>query len=130
MGMTVPTNSQLTLSLDAGLAERHLSLRDCMVQQIYQRGHGRVANLMDVAPSKLTEKLAGMDSGGKPRGMTLDEFERYLTKTGDPTPVLYLVDKFLRDPRAQQQEALARLATLAEQLPAMLSAAGLTKGRR
>ena len=130
MGMNVPTNSQLTLRFEVGLAERHLSLRDCLVQQVYSRGHGRVANLMDVAPSKLTEKLAGMDSGGKPRGLTVDELERYIDKTGDTTPVLYLVDKYLRDPQAQQQDALARLASLADQLPALLSAARLSKGKR
>ena len=128
--MNVPTNSQLTLRFEVGLAERHLSLRDCLVQQVYSRGHGRVANLMDVAPSKLTEKLAGMDSGGKPRGLTVDELERYIDKTGDTTPVLYLVDKYLRDPQAQQQDALARLASLADQLPALLSAARLSKGKR
>lgn len=128
--MNVPNNSQLTLRFEGGLAERHLSLRDCMVQQVYSRGHGRVANLMDVAPSKLTEKLAGMDSGGKPRGLTVDELERYIDKTRDTTPVLYLVDKYLRDPQAQQQDALARLASIADQLPALLSAAGLSKGKR
>ncbi len=128
--MNVPNNSQLTLSFERGLADRHLSLRDCLVQQVYSRGHGRVSNLMDVAPSKLTEKLAGMDSAGKPRGLTVDELERYIDKTGDTTPVLYLVDKYLRDPQAQQQEALARLASLADQLPALLSAAGLSKGKR
>lgn len=122
----MPSNSQqLTLSLEPGLAQRHLTLRDCVLQQVYARGHGRVANLIDVAPSKLTEKLAGSDSGGKPRGMTLDELERYLERTGDPTPVLYLVDKFLRDPQAQQAEAMAALVNLAQTLPAMLAAAGL-----
>lgn len=128
--MIVPKNSQqLTLSLEAGLAERHLSLRDCMVQQVYQRGHGRVANLLDMAPSKLTEKLAGADSAGKPRGFTLDELERYLEKTGDATPVLYLAAKYLSDPEVAQAEALATLARLADTLPALLSAAGLSKRR-
>lgn len=124
----VPKSSQLTLSFEPGLAERHLSLRDCMVQQVYSRGHGKVAASLDMAPSKLTEKLAGVDSSGKTRGMTLDEFERFLDKTGDLTPVYYLLDRFARDPAVAQQEALARLAALAETLPALLAAAGV--GRR
>lgn len=128
--MNVPKQSQLTIAYEPGLAERHLSLRDCMVSQVYQRGHGKVAALLDMAPSKLTEKLAGEDSGGKPRGMTLDEFERYLDRTGDLTPVYYLLDRFARDPDVAQQEALARLAQLADALPALLAAAGLNKTRR
>lgn len=128
--MNVPKQSQLTIAYEPGLAERHLSLRDCMVAQVYQRGHGKVAALLDMAPSKLTEKLAGEDSGGKPRGMTLDEFERYLDRTGDLTPVYYLLDRFARDPDVAQQEALARLAQLADALPALLAAAGLNKSRR
>ncbi len=128
--MIVPKTSQMTLSFEPGLAERHLSLRDCMVQQVYQRGHGRVAASLDMAPSKLTEKLAGVDSSGKPRGMSLDEFERYIEKSGDLTPIYYLLDKFARDPGVAQQEALARLATLAETLPALLAAAGIQPKRR
>lgn len=125
----VPKTSQMTLSFEPGLAERHLSLRDCVLQQVYQRGHGRIAAALDMAPSKLTEKMAGLDSSGKPRGMTLDEFERYLEKSGDLTPVYYLLDKFARDPQIAQQEALARLAALADTLPALLAAAGLGKRR-
>lgn len=34
------------------------------------------------------------------------------------------------DPAAAQQEAIAKLASIAEQLPAMLAAAGLTKVKR
>lgn len=129
--MTLPKQSQLTIAFEPGLSEKHLSLRDCMVAQVYARGHGKVAAKLDIAPSKLTEKLAGVDSAGKPRGMTLDEFERYLDRTGDMTPVFYLIDRFARDPEVAQQEALARLAQLAESLPALLAAAGLNKpGRR
>ena len=126
----VPKTSQMTLSFEPGLAERHLSLRDCVLQQVYQRGHGRIAAALDMAPSKLTEKMAGLDSSGKPRGMTLDEFERYLDKSGDLTPVYYLLDKFARDPQIAQQEALARLAALADSLPALLAAAGLGGKRK
>ena len=35
--------------------------------------------------------------------MTLDEFERYLEKTGDLSPIYCLLDKFVRDPRARRK---------------------------
>lgn len=130
MGTILPNTAQMTLSFEPGLSERHLTLRDCMVTQVYHRGHGRIANQLDIAPSKLTEKLAGVDSAGKARGMTLDEFERYIERTGDMTPIYYLLDKFARDPRAAQAEALAHLAELAQHLPALLAAAGLNKGAK
>lgn len=130
MGTHLPNTAQMTLSFETGLSERHLSLRDCMVQQVYHRGHGRIANLLDIAPSKLTEKLAGVDSGGKPRGMTLDDLERYLDRTGDLTPVYFLLDKYARDPAVAQAQALAHLTELAQALPALLAAAGLHKAGR
>lgn len=126
----IPASSQLTLSFEPGLSQRHLSLREMVASSVYARGHGRIATLLDVAPSKLTEKLAGMDSSGKPRGMTVDEFERYLEKSGDLSPIYYLLDKFVRDPNVRQQEALDKLAALADALPALMAAAGLKTSTR
>jgi len=123
---------QLTLHLEPGLAQRNRSLRDHLATRVYSQGLVAVAGRMDLSPSKLTEKLAGADSGGKTRGMTLDELESYIDRTGDVSPVHYLVDKYLRDPAVAQQEALAKLASLAESLPALMAAAGLgssPKGR-
>lgn len=127
LGKPFPHDSptQLTLSLDGSLADRHLTLRDCLATQVYARGNGRVANLLDLSPSKLTEKMAGIDSAGRPRGFTVDELERYLEKTGDTTPVMYLVAKYLSDPRASQSAALAKLAQLADVIPALLQQAGI-----
>lgn len=120
---------QMSLAIEPGLGQQYESLRECVAARVYQRGHGRVAGQLDLAPSKLTEKLAGLRSDGKSTGITLDELERYFERTGDHTPILYLVDKFLRDPKAQQAEALAKLALLAESLPGLMRAAGLTKGK-
>lgn len=123
---------QLSLTFEPGLARRNRSLRDHMATRVYARGLVDVAGKMDLSPSKLTEKLAGADSGGKPRGMTIDELETYIQRTGDVSPVHYLADKYLRDPAVAQQEALAKLAALAESLPALMAAAGLqgaSKGR-
>lgn len=123
---------QLSLTFEPGLAQRNRSLRDHMATRVYARGLVDVAGKIDLSPSKLTEKLAGADSGGKPRGMTIDELEIYIQRTGDVSPVHYLADKYLRDPEVAKQEALAKLASLAEVIPGLVAAAGLTvpsKGR-
>src|SRR3546814_5059418 len=73
---------------------------------------------MDLSPSKLTEKLAGSDSGGKPRGLTIDELEAYLQRTGDLSPEHYLVEKYLNDPEIAQAEAAAKLQATLDSLPA------------
>lgn len=122
--------NQLSLMFEAGLGERYASLRECLTTQIYSRGLVKVAGKMDLSPSKLTEKLAGIDSGGATRGMTLDELEDYITQHNDVTPVLYLAAKFCRDPNVVQAEAMASLTALAERLPALLAAAGLSPGQK
>ncbi|EIL88564.1 hypothetical protein UU9_12473 [Rhodanobacter fulvus Jip2] len=116
---------QLSLTFEPGLAQRSRCLRDHMATRIYSRGLVDVAGKLDMSPSKMTEKLAGSDSGGKSRGMTIDELETYIQRTGDISPVHYLADKYLRDPAVTQQEALAKLASLAEVIPGLMAAAGL-----
>ncbi len=118
--------AQLTLTLEPGATARHRTLKDCIAQGVYQRGVVAVAGKIDASPSHLSEAL----SGGDRRKFDVDDFERYVQTTGDTAPVLYLVAKYLRDPAVAQQEAIAKLASIAEQLPAMLAAAGLTKGKR
>jgi hypothetical protein len=41
------------------------------------------------------------------------------------SPVHYLADKYLRDPAVSQQEAVAKLTSLVEALPALMAAAGM-----
>ena len=133
MGTIDPQDSpspvrQLSLSFEPGLTQRFRDVRSAMASGVYKRGLERVAGRIDMSPSKLTEKLGG-GLGDRKRDIVLMEFERYLDETGDLTPVLYLVEKYLGDSKAMQQEALAKLAQIAEQLPAMLAAAGLGNGR-
>ena len=118
---------QLSLTFEPGLAQRSRCLRDHMMTRVYNRGLVTVAGKLDMAPSKLTEKLAGCDSGGKPRGMTIDELELYIDREKDLSPVYYLVDKYLRDPDVTRAEALGVLKDLAQSLPALLAAAGLAQ---
>jgi hypothetical protein len=116
---------QMSLHFESGIAQRNRSLRDHLTTQVYQRGLVKTAGDLDIAPSKLTEKLAGASTDGKVRGLSIDEFERYLDKTGDLSPIYYLVDKYLHDPGIAQQEALAKLAAIGAALPGLLAAAGV-----
>lgn len=116
---------QLNISFEPGLAERYESARECLLTNVYQSGHTRVAGMLDMAPSKLTEKLAGLRSDGKASGITLDELERYIAKTGDLQVIHYLAAKYCRDPNVVKNEALSRVAELMERLPGLLAAAGL-----
>ena len=118
-------SSQLTLSLEPGVTI-HPSLKACVAAGIYQRGIVAVAGKIDASPSHLSEALSGNDR----RKFDVDDLEAYIASTGDTTPIMYLVAKFLRDPGVQQQEALQRLVGLADQLPALLVAAGLQKPAR
>lgn len=116
--------TQLTLQLEPGLTVRNRTLKECVAAGIYQRGVVAVAGRIDVSPSHLSEALSGQG-----RKFDIDDLERYIEVTNDLTPVHYLVAKFLRDPAAQQQEALAGLVELANALPGLLAQAGLTKKR-
>lgn len=105
-GRAAEPANQLTLDFTPGLTERHLSLRDCVAAGVYQRGLGRVAIDLNQAPGNLSVQLSEDPS----RNFSVDALERYIEKTGDTTPVLYLVEKFLaesaRAPRAKQVAAL------------------------
>lgn len=120
-----PMTTQLTLSLDAGVSV-HPTLKACIAAGVYSRGVVAVAGKIDSSPSHLSEALSGNDR----RKFDVDDLEAYIDATGDTTPIQYLVAKFLRDPGVVQNEALQRLVALADQLPALLSQAGLSKPSR
>jgi hypothetical protein len=115
-----PSN-QLTLCFEPGLAERHLSLRDCIASGIYQRGLGRVAIDLNKAPGNLSVEL----SEDATRHFSVDSLETYIGKTGDTTPIHYLIDKFLSDKSNAQSEAMAQLAPILAQLAPLMRQAGL-----
>lgn len=114
----------LSITYQHGLT-RSRSLRDHMAQSVYARGLVETAGRMDLSPSKLTEKLAGSDSGGKPRGMTIDELERYIDSTKDVSPIHYLVEKYLTSPEAAHAEALAQLTKNVGELSSLLAKLGV-----
>lgn len=114
--------NQLTLSFDAGLSERHRCLRDCVATGIYQRGLSAVAIDLNKAPGNLSVEL----SGDSTRHFSVDCLEVYIEKTGDTTPIHYLIDKFLHEKSSKQEEALAQLAPILAQLAPLMRQAGLT----
>jgi hypothetical protein len=110
---TSSSQSQLVLDFEPGLVERFGSARECVAQGVYQRGLKRVAADLDEAPGNLSVKL----SDDPVRHFSLDMFERYIEKTGDLTPVYYLVEKFLGESQRDDDDELERqLAELASKI--------------
>ena len=116
----------LSITYQGGLTHTSRSLRELLLVQVQHNGGVvAVAGKMDLAPSKLSEKLAGGDTSGKPRGMTIDELERYIKETGDVAPVHYLVEKFLTCPDAQHAEAIAQFTNLARAMAPLAQSLGI-----
>ena len=97
-----PAENQLVLDFEPGLTERYSSARDVVATGVYQRGLKRIAIELDMAPSNLSVQLSDDPS----RHFSLDSCERYMERTGDFTPIYYLVEKFLGDKRNTKQAAL------------------------
>jgi hypothetical protein len=112
--------NQLILDFEPGLTDRFSSARECVAQGVYQRGLKRVAGDLDEAPGNLSVKL----SDDPVRHFSLDMFERYVEKTGDLTPIYYLVEKFLGDRRNAPQAALQQLRAIAPEFIQLLKQAG------
>ncbi|MED5607814.1 MULTISPECIES: hypothetical protein [Pseudomonas] len=88
---------QLTLNFEAGLVDSYPSCREYVAARVHQQGRQQksIAADMDLSPSQLTRKLA--QSPGDSCRFTLDDFETFIAATGDASPVLYLVEKYLAD---------------------------------
>lgn len=116
MDIALKTN-QLTLNFEPGLAERYGSLRECIATGVYQRGLKRVAIDLDQAPSNLSVQLSEDSS----RNFSVDSLEKYIEKTGDTAPVMYLIERFLAaDARNDNGKKLAAMrAKMAEMMREM-----------
>lgn len=109
---------QLSLSFEPGLAQRYRDVRECFANCVYQRGLGRVAAACDVQPSNLSAMLSG------DRNLPIDLVERYMAEFKDTTPALYLAARYLQDAQTIQQQALAQLPAVLNQLQSLMQAAG------
>lgn len=117
---------QMTLDLDTGMLERFRSVKECVAAGTYRRGLKRIAGDLDVAPGNLSVMLS--DDGQ--RHFDVDLLERYIEKTGDKTPIYFLVAKYCGDHSAARDEALERVQALLGELPQLLANAGVNGGRR
>lgn len=108
---------QLSLSYEPGLAQRYRDQRECFAACVYQRGLGRVASAIDVAPSNLSAMLSGE------RNLDPELIEKYMTEFGDRTPALFWAAKYLQDANTLKQQALAAIPSLVEQLQRLVKEA-------
>lgn len=113
--------NQLTLCFDQGISERHINLRACIASGIYQRGLGNVAIDLNKAPGNLSVELSEDAS----RHFSVDSLEKYIEKTGDTTPIYYLIDRFLGEKSNRKNEALAQMGPILAQLAPLMRQAGL-----
>ncbi len=116
----------LSITYQGGLTHTSRSLRELMQVQVHNNGGVvAVAGKVDLSPSKLSEKLAGGDGGGRQRGLTIDELERYVKETGDVTPIHYLIEKYMTCPEAQHAEAIAQFTNLARAMAPLAQSLGI-----
>jgi hypothetical protein len=113
---------QFTLDFQAGLTERFPRWEDTLVHAVYscRLGLNGVAGKLDQSPSDLCKRLAGEES----RPLRTKDVLGIIEATGDHTPIFWLLEKFLKDPDAKKQEALARLPGLMAALESTLAQAG------
>jgi len=105
---------QLTLNFEPGLAERYGSLRECIATGVYQRGLKRVAIDLDQAPSNLSVQLSEDHS----RNFSVDSLEKYIEKTGDTAPIIYLIERFLA--KDAQNESAKKVAAMRAKMAEMM----------
>lgn len=108
---------QLTLNLDAGLAESYGTCREYVAARVHHQGRPQkaIAADMDYSPSDLSRKLA--QNPDDSRRFTLDDLERFMDVTGDKSPVLYLVEKYLVESEGEIEVLKRRLAELEGKKP-------------
>jgi hypothetical protein len=110
---------QLTLNFEPGLSDRFPCLRDCIASSIYRYGLTNTAIDLDKAPGNLSVEL----SADPARKFGVDDFEKYMEKSGDFTPLYYLIDKFLKDKTGEPD--MAEVMAMFKQMAPALKRAGV-----
>ncbi len=112
--------SQLTLDFAPGLAERHDTLLACLRQCAYSNRNPlkTLAADMDMSQSELSRKLAS--NPDDTRRFSVEDLERFILATGDTTPILYLVEKYLADTDQKQRAAEQQLAKMLPDVLALI----------
>lgn len=114
---------QMTLDLDSHLLSHNRSVKEVIACGVYRHGLKRIAADLDQAPGNLSVML----SGDGQRHFDVDLLELYVQKTGDLSPIHYLVAKYCGDRSASRDDALEKMQQVLSELPALLSAAGVTR---
>lgn len=114
---------QFTLDFEAGILERFPRWRDTFIHIVYsgRGGLNTAAAACDVSPTDLTKRLSGEHLD---RPFRIDDIEAILEEKKDWTPIYWLLERFLKDPDAKKQAALARIPGLVAALEATLAQAG------
>lgn len=120
MKVTAPKKAQLSLDFEPGLVERYRNLRDVVSTSIYKRGLTTCAIDLNESPGNLSNQL----SDESQRKFGIDEFETYLEKSKDYTPIFYLVEKFLAKEEKDSSDEKKKLKVLAD-IQVMLKNAGM-----
>lgn len=117
---------QFTLDFEPGLTERFPRWRDTFVKVVYsgRGGLNTAAAACDVSPTDLTKRLSGEYVD---RPLRIEDIEAILDEKKDPTPIFWLIERFLKHPDARKQAALARIPALVESLEVMLKEAGVER---
>lgn len=109
-----PEMQQITLNYDAGRAESFETCREFVAHRVHHQGRPQkaIAADMDYSPSHLSRKCA--QSPDDSMRFTLDDLERFIEVTGDTSPVLYLVEKYLTESNriAELEAELSRLKSV------------------
>ena len=95
----------MKMALEIDEIPRASSLLEVVASGVYRHGLSRVAALIDSSPSHLSEALSGHGR----RKFSTSELERYIEKTGDLSPVIYLCRKFLKSAQVEEIESTAKL---------------------
>jgi len=86
----------------------------------------RMAADLDQAPGNLSVMLS--DDGQ--RHFDTGLLELYVQKTGDLSPIHYLVAKYCGDRSAVHDDALQKIQQVLSELPTLLASAGIAKRRK
>lgn len=110
---------QHTLNFEPGLSERWRSLKACVRERVYAhiKPLKTIAAEMDLSESELSRKLS--DNPNDQRNLSVDDLEAYIARTGDTTPIHYLIEKYEVNPEAKRAYAAAELARALPQLMAL-----------
>lgn len=120
--------NQLPFDFQPGITARFPRWEDTFVSAVYscRKGLNGVAADLDMSPSELSKRLSHHSDPNEPRPLRSQDIAGIIKSTGDMTPIYWLVEHFLSDPKAKQEQAMTQLAALAPIFQALAEQAGLS----